>query len=99
MAWRVPSQTPGFRPHQTFLAPSKKTYLTRHIPHRRHTDSLTLLRLAFAAGHHAIEAIVGAGQVGGEALVGCLVAKRFGNHPELFRGKVGYYAPRLCPKA
>ena len=40
-----------------------------------------------------------AGQAGGEALVGRLVAKRFGSYPELFRGKVGYYAPRLCPQA
>ena len=36
---------------------------------------------------------------GGEALVGRAVAKRFGPSRELFRGKVGYYAPRLCPKA
>lgn len=36
---------------------------------------------------------------GGEALVGRAVAKRFGPSQELFRGKVGYYAPRLCPKA
>ena len=40
-----------------------------------------------------------AGQAGGEALVGRLVAKRFGSYPELFKGKVGYYAPRLCPQA
>lgn len=38
-------------------------------------------------------------QPGGELLVGRLVAKRFGSYPELFRGKVGYYAPRLCPQA
>lgn len=36
---------------------------------------------------------------GGEALVGRAVAKRFGAANELFKGKVGYYAPRLCPKA
>ncbi|KAL3155833.1 hypothetical protein ABBQ32_012843 [Trebouxia sp. C0010 RCD-2024] len=36
---------------------------------------------------------------GGEALVGRLVAKRFGSYPALFKGKVGYYAPRLCPQA
>ena len=36
---------------------------------------------------------------GGEALVGRAVAKQFGNFPKPFQGKVGYYAPRLCPRA
>ena len=85
-------------------SPNFSCAFKKDIPYKTHTSQKTyrqfdVVRLAFAAGHHAIEAIVGAGQVGGEALVGCLVAKRFGNHPELFRGKVGYYAPRLCPKA
>jgi len=41
----------------------------------------------------------GPGHVGGEALVGRLVAKRFGSHPVFFPGRVGYLAPMLCPQA
>ena len=55
---------------------------------------LTCPLLSFCQQQHS-----SAGQAGGEALVGRLVAKRFGSFPKLFRGKIGYYAPRLCPQA
>ncbi|KAL0037884.1 hypothetical protein WJX79_003856 [Trebouxia sp. C0005] len=44
-------------------------------------------------------ALLGPGHVGGEALVGRLVAKRFGSHPVFFPGRVNYFAPMLCPQA
>ena len=56
-------------------------------------------QLIWSMQNWIIAECVFAGHGGGETFVGRLVAKRFGSYPEPFPGRVGYFAPRLCPAA